>query len=460
FVGFRWPRGQLYSPTKDMDTLRRVWAHCVALHPPGEVVWTLGLRGVNTNDAAFWRSDPFAPGEPAARAAIIHDALVGQMEIITERRGPGQTFILNLWHEGVEMVDKGQLQIPAGVHRVWPDDGYGHLRDGGRIGPGDGVYFHTAYMNGHANQLTEMVDPAVSWSELSRALNAGANAFLLVNVSDLRPVPLTTDAVMGIAWDGLDWHADAPDRGRAHLLAWCTRQFGPAVAEELAALYQSYFDLQLRFTGGRVTLLGEHGYFRLHSQFWALAKTTLPGHTAGDFGVRIAPPDMPLADFIARLQETTAAATDRWRQLEDRALVARERIPAGRRSFFDDHLLTQIRIHKFGTELLARSSAATLAWHRHDRDTALHAATAALAATEAALATLRATEHGCWDGFYLGDTGGFVDIAGARTRAASLCQWMATGEAPPVPGRTGNQIYADLYSYQDGRTVEIPPAQP
>ncbi|RME69762.1 MAG: hypothetical protein D6781_07915, partial [Verrucomicrobia bacterium] len=30
FVGFRWPRGQLYSPTKDMDTLRRVWAHCVA----------------------------------------------------------------------------------------------------------------------------------------------------------------------------------------------------------------------------------------------------------------------------------------------------------------------------------------------------------------------------------------------------------------------------------------------
>lgn len=458
FVGFRWPREQVYSPTRDMETLRRVWTHCVDLHPSGEVVWTLGLRGVNTNDAAFWRSDPFAPAEPGARAAIIQRALVAQTEVVTTRRGPDQTFITNLWHEGVEMVDNGELQIPSNVHRVWPDDGYGHLRDGGRIGRGDGVYFHTAYMNGHANQLTEMVDPAVSWDELGRALDVGAAAFLLVNVSDLRPVPLSTDAVMGIAWDGLAWHADAPARARAHLVDWCSRQFEPAAAGELAALYQTYFDQHLRFTGGSVTQLGEHGYFRLHRQLWALAKSPLSGRTAGDYGLRIAPSTMPLGDFVAALQATTAAATVRWQQLENRALLARERVPAARRSFFDDHLLTQIRIHKLGTELLARTCAATLAWHRNERDIAVTEASAALAATEAALAALRATEHGRWEEFYRGDTDGFVDIAGARTRAAHLRQWMATGDASPVTERTGNQIYADLQSYQHGRLVEVPSA--
>ena len=54
---------------------------------------------------------------------------------------------------------------------------------------------------------------AVIQSELGRYIKAGATAYFLVNTSDIRPVAMTTRAVMDIAWGGV------PDGGDTALLS-------------------------------------------------------------------------------------------------------------------------------------------------------------------------------------------------------------------------------------------------
>ena len=86
---------------------------------------------------------------------------------------------------------------------VWADTGYGDMQDGGKVAAGQGAYFHVAMMNGNANQLSEMVPVAVIQEELGRYIKAGATSYLLVNTSDIRPVAMTTRALMEMAWGGV-----------------------------------------------------------------------------------------------------------------------------------------------------------------------------------------------------------------------------------------------------------------
>ncbi len=76
------------------------------------------------------------------------------------------------------------------------------MQDGGKVAAGQGMYFHVAMMNGQANQLSEMVSVKIIQSEIGRYIKAGATSYFLVNTSDIRPVAMTTRAVMDMAYAG------------------------------------------------------------------------------------------------------------------------------------------------------------------------------------------------------------------------------------------------------------------
>src|SRR5262249_12899706 len=84
--------------------------------------------------------------------------------------------------------------------------------------------------------LTETVPIERLNSELGRYIQAGATKYLLVNTSDLRPVVMTTKAVMDVGWKGVD------STGRKFYSAWSADQFGEKAAPTVAQLYQAYFE--------------------------------------------------------------------------------------------------------------------------------------------------------------------------------------------------------------------------
>jgi len=150
-----------------------------------EILWSVGLRGLS--DSSYASLDPSVRDNDPLLGQRIGDAITDQMKIVRAKY-PNAQFVTDLWQEGARLTKEGYLKIPPEVTLVWADTGYGDMQDGGAVAAGQGAYFHTAMMNGQANQLTEMVPVGTIQSELGRYIKAGATSYLLVNTSDLRPV--------------------------------------------------------------------------------------------------------------------------------------------------------------------------------------------------------------------------------------------------------------------------------
>ena len=233
----RWPKDAPYNFSTHPEILERAWTNAVATYKPGEeILWSVGLRGLS--DSSYESLDPSVRNNDPLLGKRVSDAIVDQMRIVRARY-PDARFVTDLWQEGARLTQEGYLKIPPEVTLVWADTGYGDMQDGGKVAAGQGAYFHVAMMNGHSNQLSEMVPVAVIQEELGRYIRAGATSYFLVNTSDIRPVAMTTRAVMDIAWEGAP--KAAPDADGAFYRAWATEEFGAKSAEALEKVYKEYF---------------------------------------------------------------------------------------------------------------------------------------------------------------------------------------------------------------------------
>ena len=232
----RWPRDVPYNFSTHPEILERAWTNAVASYKPDEeILWSVGLRGLS--DSSYASLDPSVRDNDPLLGQRISDAIAVQMKIVRAKY-PKAQFVTDLWQEGARLMQEGYLKIPPEVALVWADTGYGDMQDGGKVAAGHGAYFHVAMMNNQSNQLSEMVPVSVIQSELGRYIKAGATSYFLVNTSDIRPVAMTTRAVMDIAWGGVP--TESSDDG--FYKQWATEEFGAKSAEALAAVYKEYFD--------------------------------------------------------------------------------------------------------------------------------------------------------------------------------------------------------------------------
>lgn len=414
---FRWPKDVPFSFTKHPEIMERYWRDCIAAYKGREVVWTVGYRG--KHDRPFWQDEPEL-NTSAARGAVITKAIARQVALIREA-DPQAMIIANLWMEGAEMMHAGHLKLPDGVVVVWADDGSGLIRDNGTVKTGQGTYYHTAMLSGWHNQLSEMVPPGRIYAELGRFAQAGATNFFLVNVSDVRPVPLTTDCAMRFAWNAAPYLGKTDRENMDAFLAdWSRRQFGEAVAGDVAALYARYFDIPYHRRGTR------YGENRLHTAMQT--------------------PDRSMQQFAATnkayVAELTAAAE---------SLAAR--VPAERREFYQANVLTPIQIHLQSLAMLENYCASTI-----DRDVAK--AEQALRAADELFAALHRAETGKWPAWYFGER--FVGVEGSRDQVRVLLAKLRGESVPPVRpgGRYVGASYPELYQYQQPFLTNFPRLHP
>ena len=391
---YRWPKDVPFSYSKHPDIMERYWRECIAAFKGREVVWTVGYRG--KHDRPFWADEPEL-NTPEARGAVITAVIAKQVELI-RAADPQAMIIANLWMEGAEMMQAGHLKLPAGVVQVWPDDGTGIIRDDNMVKAGQGTYYHTAMLNNTANQLSEMVNPARILHELGRFARAGATNFFLVNVSDVRPVPLSTDCAMRLAWNAAPWLArsDAENQ-EAFLNDWSRRQFGPQLAGEGAALYARYFDIPYQRADQR----------------------------KGD----------------------NAAHT----MLRKLATVLEPRMPAARRDFFQANVLTPFSIHLYSLEMLESYCQAMTAYGENQKPQAIAALEQSLAAIDQLFAVMRRAETGKWARWYFGER--FVGLEANRDRVRVALALLRGEPEPPVHPSFG---YPELYQYQEPFSPNFP----
>ena len=459
----RWPKDVPYSYTSHPEILERAWKNAAAAYPPDqEVLWTVGLRGLS--DVSYAAFDPSVRGNDKALGELITKAIADQIQIVRSLR-PDAKFITSLWQEGTRLVQQGYLKIPPEVGTVWADTGYGYLQDKGLVTAGQGAYYHVAMMNGRANQLTEMVPVDRIDSELGRYLKAGATHYLLLNTSDIRPVSMTTKAVMDIAWKGL--RHEAAEESDQFYRKWSSEEFGARAAAKVADVYKEYFATPAHLPGEEPALEYGDNYYHTEARRFLLEYMVgfplyfLPGQaptwvTPRVFSGPSENPRMPdRADALKGEIQRCSEAQPRWDALWTKAVVAEQLVSSERRPFYRAHVLAMIAIGRESNQALLSVAEAVQDAEKGETARARTGVARALEALDEIFKAEQNAEYGKWKGWYRGDW-----LTGIQ-RTRELVQIFAKqledplSPMPPPVFWTGWEAYYHIMRYEGERTANV-----
>lgn len=473
----RWPKDVPYNFSSHSEILERAWTNAVAAYKPDEeILWSVGLRGLS--DSSYASLDPSVRNNDPLLGQRIGDAIAEQMKIVRARY-PNAQFVTNLWQEGARLMQEGYLKIPPEVSLVWADTGYGDLQDGGKVASGQGAYFHVAMMNGNANQLTEMVPVSVIQEELGRYIKAGATSYILVNTSDIRPVAMTTRALMEVAWGGV--RDDPADADGAYYRRWATEEFGAKSADSLAALYKGYFAAPSLRTGSEpagLTSAGnappppplssvkrEEGDQHYHSEIRRLILDALTEHQViaiPSQSPKWTPPRvLPTLDKQARQAqldrdiEECESAAPRWDAVLKRAVAAKELVDPDRRDYYQAAVLIMITINRDSNLVLLFVASAVNDADAGDSDKARMETDEALELLNSIQQSMVAAEYGKWKNWYRGDWLTGVDRTRELVQAYADHLKDPMAKLPAPAAWTGWEAYFHIMKYEGDRTVDV-----
>jgi len=408
--------------------------------------------------------DPSLRGNSKALGQLISKAIADQMQIVRSVH-PDAQFITSLWMEGARLVQQGDLTLPPEVSTVWADDGYGYLQDKGQVTKGQGAYYHVAVMNGRANQLTELVPVERIFSELGRYIQAGATQYLLLNTSDIRPVPLGIKAAMETAWKGRP--SGGAGASGEFTRRWASEEFSARAASQVADVYNHYFEAPARF-GEPEREYGEQLYhtearrmmltYMIAPPLYGLpsqAPQWVPPHIFG-FGAYENPTGSTwLRDTAEREIEQCSDAQPRWDAVWKKALAAEPLVEPSRRPFYHAHVLAMIAINREINRMLRQVAKAIQQAQGGDVTQARQSIASALEALEGIARAETAAEYGKWKNWYRGDwlTGTYRTRQMAEIFSEFLRDPLT--HLPPPVFWDGWEAYYHIMYYEGNRSADV-----
>jgi hypothetical protein len=262
--------GKEWNWLKNREGMLNYWRGGVEENRELDCIWPVGLRG--TDDMPH-RFDKQVTAE--RRRSAFREAIESQVKMVKEMLPAGRpaAFHFTMYNEMLEayLKDPGAFALPDDVIIVWPDDNDGRIRFLPKE-PGKwkhGVYYHLAYLGPVPKQNAHVVTPARVAGEFRKIIDAGANEFVLVNVSELREFIMEARMIADICWDAKaalknEPLAALPDKplpdvptrqGRPathpttspaadrYLAWWCREYFGQDAAPLAQEIYQRYYQL-------------------------------------------------------------------------------------------------------------------------------------------------------------------------------------------------------------------------
>lgn len=458
----RWPKDVPYSYTSHPEILERAWKSAAAAYPADlEVLWTVGLRGLS--DASYAAFDPNVGNNDKALGELVTKAIADQMQIVRSLR-PDAKFITSLWQEGARLVQEGYLKIPPEVGVVWADTGYGYMQDKGLVAAGQGAYYHVAMYNARANQLSEMVPVERIDSELGRYIKAGATHYLLLNTSDIRPVSMTTKAVMDIGWKGLP--PDTSGESDRFYREWSSDEFGTKAAAKVAEIYKEYFATPAHIPGREPALEYGDNYYHTESRRFLLTNMVgfplyfLPGQSPTWVTPRVmagpnAGPAMGnLADSLKGEIERCRKAQPQWDALWTKAIQTEQFVAPERRPFYRAHVLAMISINKESNRILSWVAEAVADAEKSDTQAARDAARRALLSFDEISKAESSAEYGKWKNWYRGDW--LTGINRTRELVQIFLKHLEDpmSAMPPPVFWTGWEAYYHIMLYEGTRSAD------
>ena len=452
---FAWPKGVPYWYRLNPEPFHAAWSAVVdyaLTQERRDMVFSLGYRGVN--DEPFWSEDVDCQTVECRGGTI--SAAIGNQSALAHAAAaaagaPPPHFVAYLWAELLELQQAGTLVVPPDVHFVFTDyPGSFNIQGVANASAGDGFYAHIAMMNGHAGQITEFIPLARIFRNIWEFWVRGATSYGMINLSDMKQVPITAEAVFRYLWNPADFNNTlapvTPDAAAtAFYNEWSIRHYGATAGPAVAALWGRYFALPYmakddcstdcdnfgdHFLGD--SLLGTVTAFQTEMDSPSAVNAAILASAAAFLNAFGA----PVAPILALLWADTNAVA---------ATVAASAGADGAR-LFAGHSLLQTAVHHFHVQAFLSVAAGAAAWARGDSAAAVTNVTAALASLDAILAALRAGESGVWSGVY--EVESWTWCVGSRANLAHLVATLSRLDSAAPP----SWVYPDyaMMTYECG----------
>lgn len=205
-----------------------------------ESMYTIGMRGVRDGGIT-------GPTTKEGKIALLDTIMTDQRKIFKKYFG-ADTNALQIFCPYKEVLGLyiAGLKVPDDVTLVWTDDNYGYIRqlsnpsEQKRSGS-SGIYYHLSYLGGpHDYTWLSSNSPSLMAYEMTKAYQFGANKFWVVNVGDIKPAEMEIEFFLDLAWDTKKW---TPENANQYAQHWAEKTFGTALAPEIAAIKNEYYQL-------------------------------------------------------------------------------------------------------------------------------------------------------------------------------------------------------------------------
>jgi hypothetical protein len=229
--------GERWDYVKNREHIYKYWEDRAKANGRYESMYTLGKRGKD-DEPGTDVTVPVLERIFADQRSILRKWVNKDLTKVPQVLIP-YTEVLNLYNEG--------LKVPDDVIICWPDDNFGNIRqlpdakERQRSG-GSGIYYHFQWLNGATTAYTwTCTTPlALTWMEMKKAYDFGADKLWVVNVGDIKPAEINIEYFMQMAWDISEW--DHQNSGQ-FLTRWATREFGSEHAPAIADIMNRHYEL-------------------------------------------------------------------------------------------------------------------------------------------------------------------------------------------------------------------------
>ncbi len=244
-------KGGKWNYDQNPEQLKAFWESGLKRVADKEQIITIGMRG-----------DGDEPMTEGTATALLEKIVKDQRKIIakvTQKPAAETPQIWALYKEVQAYYDKG-MRVPDDVTLLLCDDNWGNIRklpaldEAPRTG-GYGIYYHFDYVGDPRNYKWVNTNPIQKvWEQMNLAYKYNANQIWIVNVGDLKPMEFPIEFFLDYAWSP---DAIPAEKLKQYTVDWCTKQFGPAYAMEMADLIDGYTKFNGRI---KPELLNEQTY--------------------------------------------------------------------------------------------------------------------------------------------------------------------------------------------------------
>lgn len=387
----------------------KLWEDAVRAQKDRKVIWTLGFRG--QGDCPFWSNDTSGRFDtPKKRGKLISDVIALQRQLVL-KYVETPVFCTNLYGEIMELYEEGHICLADDIIKIRADNGYGKMvtrrRDNhtARV-PSlprspevhGGIYYHVSFYDLQAANHITMLPNSVDFvdSELSKVIEKNAVDYWIINCSNVRPHVYYLDALRK-KWYGQKLSDDA------HSAEFADAYFDGKKA--VAELYRDYHKAMPAYGREPDEHAGEQFYTE---NVRILIHAIFNDETGGAPELRWLLGDLTLD---RQIEAYAAICRDNHENIDNfyqRCVRVSDSLDGDTKQLFEATVLMQATIHYYCTKGVIAFGDGYRSYAAGDMKGAFMQFGYGAEYFEQAQHSMRASEHGVWQGFYCNDC--FADI--------------------------------------------------